>query len=88
MRTYAQMQNHQDNQIGTCDQEVLGVVEASLEDFDAVCMATALSKMANLKATPNQVDGLAVHPQLDRLKRRIGESDSTSSNYDWPAVCR
>ena len=57
------------------------MVETSLDDFDAVCMATSLSKMANLKATPTQVEGLAVHPQMDRLKSRIGERLNTRSDF-------
>ena len=58
-----------------CDpwvQEVLGVVASSLESFDAVCMATALHKMATVRSSTQQLAALGHSMQLDRLKRRIG----------------
>ena len=43
-------------------------------DFDAVCMATALHKMASLDADPQQYKLLGDRPELTRLKDMICES--------------
>ena len=55
-------------------QEVLGLGSTSAVDFDAVCMATALHKMASLDADPQQYKLLADRPELARLKQMICES--------------
>lgn len=52
-------------------QEVLELVRTSAADFDAVCMATALHKMASLNADPQQYQLLADRPELTRLKDLI-----------------
>ena len=52
-------------------QEILEVVRSSAADFDAVCMATALHKMASLDADPQQYQQLADKPELTRLKDLI-----------------
>jgi hypothetical protein len=52
-------------------QEVLELVRTSGADFDAVCMATALHKMASLDADPQQYKLLGDRPELTRLKDMI-----------------
>ena len=52
-------------------QEILELVHSSAADFDAVCMATALHKMASLDADPQQYQLLADRPELKRLKDLI-----------------
>ena len=54
-------------------QEVLELVRTSAADFDAVCMATALHKMASLDADPQQYKLLGDRPELMRLKDMICE---------------
>lgn len=54
-------------------QEVLELVRTSAADFDAVCMATALHKMASLDADPQQYQLVADRPELTRLKELICE---------------
>ena len=54
-------------------QEVLELVHTSAADFDAVCMATALHKMASLDADPQQYKLLGDRPELTRLKDMIRE---------------
>lgn len=54
-------------------QDVLELVRNSAADFDAVCMATALHKMASLDADPHQYQLLADRPELTRLKDMICE---------------
>ncbi len=54
-------------------QEVLDLVAVSAADFDAVCMATALHKMASLDADPQQYKLLGDRPELTRLKDMICE---------------
>lgn len=54
-------------------QDVLELVRSSAADFDAVCMATALHKMASLDADPKQYQLLADRPELTRLKDLICE---------------
>ncbi|DBA96718.1 TPA: hypothetical protein ACH3X1_015560 [Trebouxia sp. C0004] len=51
--------------------EVLELVRTSAADFDAVCMATALHKMASLDADPQQYKLLGDRPELTRLKDMI-----------------
>jgi len=55
-------------------QEVLELVRTSAADFDAVCMATALHKMASLDGDPQQYKLLGDRPELTRLKDMICES--------------
>lgn len=50
------------------------MVRTSAADFDAVCMATALHKMASLDADPQQYKLLGDRPELTRLKDMIRES--------------
>ena len=57
-------------------QEVLELVRTSAADFDAVCMATALHKMASLDADPQQYQLLTDSPELTRLKDLICEPHS------------
>ena len=52
---------------------MLELVRNSAADFDAVCMATALHKMASLDADPHQYQLLADRPELTRLKDMICE---------------
>ena len=54
-------------------QEVLDLVRSSAADFDAVCMATALHKMASLDADPQQYKHLGDRPELTHLKDMICE---------------
>ncbi|KAK9831449.1 hypothetical protein WJX81_006122 [Elliptochloris bilobata] len=58
--------------------EVLGVVGAELERFDAVCLATALHRMAALGAAPEHCAAVTAAPEFARLTaaidyRSIGE---------------
>lgn len=57
-------------------QDVLKLVRTSAADFDAVCMATALHKMASLDADPQQYKLLGDRPELSRLKEMICEMSS------------
>ena len=54
-------------------QEILEVVRTSAADFDAVCMATALHKMASLDTDAQQYQLLADRPELTCLKDLICE---------------
>ena len=62
-------------------QEVLALVRISAADFDPVCMATALHKMASLDADPLQYKMLADRPELKSLKDLIGELKTPNSSH-------
>ena len=55
-------------------QAVVSVVGEALEDFDAVCCATALHKLASLGAPAPAVAAALATPQMTRLKHQIGAS--------------
>ena len=52
-------------------QEVLFLVHTSGDQFDAVCMATALHKMATMEAGGQQHTLQGTEPDLQRLKDMI-----------------
>lgn len=55
-----------------CEQEVLDIVRGSLERFDAVCLATALHRMAALEAAPERAALAVERPEFARLTASIG----------------
>ena len=55
-----------------CEQEVLDIVRGSLERFDAVCLATALHRMAALEAAPERAALTVERPEFARLTAAIG----------------
>ena len=60
---------------------MLELVRTSAADFDAVCMATALHKMASLDADPQQYQSVADRPELTRLKGLICEPITLCATY-------
>ena len=55
-----------------CMQEILEVVADKAADFDTVCMATALHRMAAFNAGPAHYEHIAVQPAFQRLLVMVG----------------
>ena len=54
-----------------CGQDVLAVVDRELPQFNAVNLATAVSRMAKQQAAPDAIMHAAVQPAFTRLKTAI-----------------
>ena len=54
-------------------QEVLQTIERSLQDFDAVCMATALHAIASLRGPQTQYEGLKQRSEIQSLLAAISK---------------
>lgn len=65
----------------SCVQDVMGVITRSANDFDAVCMATALHRLANLNLSETARKLLNEKVEFVRLKKLICEHFQHMSGF-------
>jgi hypothetical protein len=55
----------------TTAQQIFDVVSADYKDFDTICLATAVHRLANLRGAPNLHETITQAPEFFKLKELI-----------------